>query len=165
MSRIYDPVRIFREIEKILALEDGTAKKTEKVANIRSYVIGMEKGGVKPDDPVREFASLAADQWSSMILFILKDGPFRYSILHKLVGAVSHTRSISQRILTLKLKKLQFNGLVTRTMERDKPMLVMYGLSTLGHDFVREIEGRAAWVITRIPEIMAARIDTKNEDV
>lgn len=162
MARPYSADRALGEVEKILDLGRGAAQSCDRIANIRSYVAGMAATGCQPDDPVREFASFAADQWSSMILLVLRDGPFRYSILHRLVGAVGVTDGISQRILTLKLKKLHQNGLVIRTIENEVPQRVSYSLSPLGHSFVREIEHLAQWVIEKLPEIQAARTATSD---
>lgn len=163
MARPYTTDRVLGEVEKILDLGRGAGKTSDRIANIRSYVAGMAATGCQPDDPVREFASFAADQWSSMILLVLRDGPFRYSTLHRLVGAIGVTDGISQRILTLKLKKLHHNGLVVRTIESELPPRVSYSLSPLGVSFVKEIEHHAEWVIGKLPEICAARAAMPNE--
>ncbi|NTI78496.1 winged helix-turn-helix transcriptional regulator [Rhizobium rhizogenes] len=162
MSRAYNPDRVLAEVEKILRLGQEGAT-SDRVSNIRSYVTGMAEVGCQPDDPVREFAALAADQWSSMILFVLRDGPFRYSVLHRLVGAIGVTDGISQRILTLKLKKLHHNGLIVRTIETEAPVRISYSLSPLGHSFTDKIEHLAQWVIEKLPQIHAARASNPDE--
>ncbi|ACM31321.1 helix-turn-helix transcriptional regulator [Agrobacterium rhizogenes] len=163
MPRAYNADRVLGEVEKILNLGRGGATRNDRVSNIRSYVTGMADTGCQPDDPVREFASLAADQWSSMILLVLRDGPFRYSILHRLVGAIGVTDGISQRILTLKLKKLHHNGLIIRTIENEAPIRISYSLSPLGRSFIDEIEHLAQWIIGKLPEIHAARASNFDE--
>lgn len=163
MARAYNADRVLREVEKILELGRGAAVTHDRVSSIRSYVAGMAVTGCQPDDPVREFASFAADQWSSMILLVLRDGPFRYSILHRLVGAIGVTDGISQRILTLKLKKLHQNGLIIRTIENAVPARVSYSLSPLGFSFVKEIEHLAQWVIEKLPAIQVARSAVMDE--
>lgn len=156
MARTYSSERVLSEVRKILEAGSGS----NNAPNIRTYVAGMAFIGCEPDNPVREFASFAADQWSSMILLVLRDGPFRYSILHRLVGAVGVTDGISQRMLTLKLKKLHHNGLIIRTVENEIPARVSYSLSPLGQSFVEEIQHLAQWVIGKLPEIQAAREST-----
>jgi DNA-binding HxlR family transcriptional regulator len=163
VARAYNADRVLGEVEKILSLGRGAAQTSSRIPNIRTYVAGMAATGCQPDDPVREFASFAADQWSSMILLVLRDGPFRYSTLHRLVGAVGVTDGISQRILTLKLKKLYHNGLIIRTIENEIPARVSYSLSPLGLSFVDEIEHLAQWVIGKLVEINAARASTSGE--
>ena len=77
--------------------------------------------------------------------------PKRYSELRrKLEG-------ISQRMLTLTLKGLEQDGLVTRTMYPTIPPRVDYVLTPLGRKLVLPLQGLYEWAVQYRPEMVAAR--------
>jgi DNA-binding HxlR family transcriptional regulator len=65
------------------------------------------------------------DKWTVMVVGTLQDGPLRYNEIHRIVDG------ISQRMLTLTLKGLEQDGLVTRTMFPTIPPRVDYELTEL----------------------------------
>jgi DNA-binding HxlR family transcriptional regulator len=117
----------------------------------------MATHGVCRHDPVRAFGALVGDEWSTLILFVLRDGPFRYSVLHRLLGAVADRRAISQRMLSLRLRALEREGLVDRIASGAFPPRVDYALSELGADFCEQVASLAQWVIKQAPKIADAR--------
>ena len=63
----------------------------------------------------RSVASILArigDKWSVFVIMTLMDGPLRFNELKRLING------ISQRMLTLTLRGLERDGLVTRTVFR-----------------------------------------------
>lgn len=63
----------------------------------------------------------------------------RYSDLKRLVPG------ISQRMLTLTLKKLERDGLVSRTSYPEIPPRVEYALTELGHTLIPPVLAFAGW--------------------
>lgn len=88
--------------------------------------------------------SLAMDiiggKWKSVILFHLKEGEKRYSVLRKEIPA------ITEMTLSLQLKQLEENGLVLRTVYGDKPPIkVLYSLTEFGRTFLPALEAIDDW--------------------
>ena len=70
--------------------------------------------------------SSVGDKWTIMIVGALAKGPLRYNEIQRRVSG------ISQRMLTLTLKRLEADGLVTRTLFPSVPPRVDYELTDLG---------------------------------
>ena len=66
------------------------------------------------------------DKWTIMIVGALAKGPLRYNEVQRRVSG------ISQRMLTLTLKRLEVDGIVTRTLYPSVPPRVDYELTELG---------------------------------
>ena len=83
---------------------------------------------VPPDSclAIREVLNRVGDKWSVLIVGLLADGSKRFSELRRTI------EGISQRMLTLTLKGLERDGLVTRTVYPTKPPRVEYQLTKLG---------------------------------
>src|ERR1700749_2635982 len=76
--------------------------------------------------PVREILARVGDKWSVLIVMLLSEGPKRVSQLRR------SSDGISQRMLTLTLRGLERDGLVTRTVFPTAPPRVDYALTELG---------------------------------
>lgn len=66
------------------------------------------------------------DKWTILVVIALIEEPLRYNQIQRRIGG------ISQRMLTLTLKKLEADGLVTRTLFPSVPPRVDYELTELG---------------------------------
>lgn len=73
-----------------------------------------------------EVLATIGDKWTIMVVGTLSKGPLRYSEIERRVGG------ISQRMLTLTLKRLEADGIVTRTLFPSVPPRVDYELTQLG---------------------------------
>ena len=91
------------------------------------------------------------DKWSVLIVAILGGGPKRFNEIKRMVGG------ISQRMLTLTLRGLERDGLVTRTVFPTVPPRVDYELTALGRSLWRPVEALGAWARANQVEIEAAR--------
>ncbi|MCK9928274.1 helix-turn-helix transcriptional regulator [Frankia sp. Mgl5] len=98
-------------------------------------------------DFIREVLDLVGDKWSVLIIGTLERGATRYS---ELADAIP---GISQRMLTLTLKSLQRNGLVTRTAYAEVPPRVEYALTGLGESLLGSVLALAAWSAEHHTEI------------
>ncbi len=79
------------------------------------------------------------DKWSVLIVMLLGDGPKRFNAMKHLIGG------ISQRMLSLTLRGLERDGLVTRTVTPSVPIRVDYALTDLGRSLWRPVEALGAW--------------------
>jgi DNA-binding HxlR family transcriptional regulator len=100
---------------------------------------------------VSSMLARVGDKWSVLIIVLLGDGPKRFNDIKRSVGG------ISQRMLTLTLKGLERDGLVTRTQFPTIPPRVDYELTNLGHSLWKAVEPLSTWVQSHIPQITKAR--------
>jgi len=91
------------------------------------------------------------DKWSVLIVMLLGDGSKRFSEIKRMVGG------ISQRMLTLTLRGLERDGLVTRTVFATIPPRVDYALTALGHSLSAPVMALGLWARAHQGEIEAAR--------
>lgn len=127
----------------------------------------MRAHGYRSDEPVREIFGLLGDRWSTLILLVLKVGSFRHADLRRALSRLAAEEKISQRVMTLKLRTLERDGLVLRHTTDDVPPKVRYELSDLGWALVGETDRLMAWVQGAQPAICAARaaFDAKRADM
>lgn len=100
---------------------------------------------------VREVLNRVGDKWSVFIVGLLGDGPRRFSELRRAVDG------ISQRMLTLTLRGLERDGLVTRKVYATVPPRVDYALTPLGHTLLEPVQALARWAQEHRAEIQGAR--------
>lgn len=100
---------------------------------------------------VREVLNRVGDKWSVLIVQLLADGPKRFSELRRTI------EGISQRMLTLTLKGLERDGLVTRTVYPTVPLRVEYQLTELGRTLRKPIQSLAKWAQENREGIQQAR--------
>lgn len=99
------------------------------------------------------------DKWSVLVISLLGPGPRRFNEIKRMIGG------ISQRMLTLTLRGLERDGLVTRTVFPTIPPRVEYELTDLGKSLWQPVEALGEWARRHQPEIAAAqrRYDKSNE--
>ncbi|MGM4885244.1 winged helix-turn-helix transcriptional regulator [Tardiphaga sp. 20_F10_N6_6] len=91
------------------------------------------------------------DKWSVLVIMLLGEGPRRFNELKRMVGG------ISQRMLTLTLRGLERDGLVTRTVFPTVPPRVDYELTDLGRGLSDPVIKLGAWAQQHLPDIDTAR--------
>lgn len=106
-----------------------------------------------PEDcrAVSEVLSRIGDKWSVLVVSALGDGPKRFNELRKGLG------SISQRMLTLTLRALERDGLVTRTVFPTVPPKVEYALTRLGRSLLDPVSALGLWARRNRATIQEAR--------
>jgi DNA-binding HxlR family transcriptional regulator len=99
------------------------------------------------------------DKWSVLIIMLLGEGPRRFNEIKRMVGG------ISQRMLTLTLRGLERDGLVTRTVFPTVPPRVDYELTTLGRSLCEPVGALGLWARAHQQDIAAAqrRFDARAE--
>jgi DNA-binding HxlR family transcriptional regulator len=100
---------------------------------------------------VGDVLSRVGDKWSVLVVTRLGDGPLRFNELRRAIGG------ISQRMLTLTLRGLERDGLVTRTVFPTIPPRVDYALTPLGRDLLTPVSALGAWAVRNQPKIARAR--------
>jgi DNA-binding HxlR family transcriptional regulator len=100
---------------------------------------------------VREVLNRVGDKWSVLIVALLGQGKKRFSELRRSV------EGISQRMLTLTLKGLERDGLITRTVYPTIPPRVEYELTRLGRTLLIPIIGLGNWAAQNRERIQVAR--------
>lgn len=100
---------------------------------------------------VSSILSRIGDKWTVLIVMSLADGPRRFNELKRAIGG------ISQRMLTLTLRGLERDGLVTRTMFPTIPPRVDYELTPLGQSLRVPIDALGTWAFAHLPLIGSAR--------
>jgi DNA-binding HxlR family transcriptional regulator len=103
--------------------------------------------------------SRVGDKWSVLVIMLLGDRPRRFNELKRMIGG------ISQRMLTLTLRGLERDGLVTRTVFPTVPPRVDYELTDLGRGLSEPVKALGAWAHQHQPDIETARqnFDGRNE--
>lgn len=91
------------------------------------------------------------DKWTVMVVGTLSGGPQRFNTILRSIGGVSH------RMLTLTLRGLERDGLVTRTMYPTIPPKVEYELTELGSSLIEPLMALSAWGRKHRPAIEEAR--------
>jgi DNA-binding HxlR family transcriptional regulator len=94
-----------------------------------------------PEDcrAVSEVLARVGDKWTVLVVSELGRGPKRFNEIRRALG------SISQRMLTLTLRGLERDGLVTRTVFPTIPPRVDYELTRLGRSLLEPVSGLGLW--------------------
>ena len=108
----------------------------------------LQSAGCKNVAPV---LNRVGDKWSMLIVMILSGGSKRFSELKRAIDG------ISQRMLTLSLRGLERDGLVTRTVTPTIPPRVDYELTELGRSLREPVKALGEWAIEHIGCIRAAQ--------
>jgi DNA-binding HxlR family transcriptional regulator len=101
--------------------------------------------------PVRLTLSRIGDKWSVLIVMALCGAPRRFNELKRAIDG------ISQRMLTLTLRGMERDGLISRTVHPTTPPRVEYALTDLGRTLRGPIEALGQWAIENEARIRAAQ--------
>lgn len=91
------------------------------------------------------------DKWTVMVVGALSKGPMRFNAILKLIGGVS------QRMLTLTLRGLERDGLITRTVFPTIPPRVDYELTELGYTLIDPLLALSGWAQAHVADMERAR--------
>ena len=103
------------------------------------------------DCPSRQVLDAISDKWVTLVLNALAGGPLRYSDLARRIAGVS------QKMLTQTLRRLERDGLLTRTITPSVPVRVDYQLTSLGETILPVVTAIKQWSEAHIAEIHTAR--------
>lgn len=94
---------------------------------------------------------LVADKWSMVVITRLRGGPQRFAQLMRDVPG------ISKRVLTVTLRGLERDGLLTRTVHNIMPPHVTYELTARGHGLFDAMLPWRDWKVSHLPDIEESR--------
>lgn len=153
-------------VDKILLQLPDPAARAAAASELHNLVRAMAVSGVRRDDPIREICARVGDRWSSLLLLLLRAGNFRHSALRRLISTVSYEKRISQRMLTLRLRTLERDGLITRYATDTHPPGTEYALTPLGRGLLEQLEVLMDWIRRNNADILQAReqFDARSDD-
>jgi DNA-binding HxlR family transcriptional regulator len=130
----------------------GAAQEGTFVSATNTDVRAEEHAPAEQCVAATEVVALIRDKWTILVLGALRrGGTLRYNEVQRRVGG------ISQRMLTLTLKRLEENGLVSRTIFPTIPPRVEYATTPLGHTLTQPMRALLDWSIEHRGEMAAAR--------
>ena len=99
------------------------------------------------------------DKWTVLVVTTLANGSKRFNELRREIPTVS------QRMLTLTLRNLERDGLVSRTVTPSIPPRVDYELTELGRSLVGPLHGLELWALEHVDDIHQAhaRFDAEQD--
>jgi DNA-binding HxlR family transcriptional regulator len=101
--------------------------------------------------PVREVLDRVAGKWSILIVVAAAHGPVRFTELERAIDG------ISRRMLTLTLRNLERDGLLTRTVHPTVPPKVEYALTPIAVELHASLLSLTGWAERHRATITAAR--------
>jgi DNA-binding HxlR family transcriptional regulator len=102
-----------------------------------------ERGGITPFCPRYHRAmGILGGRWTNEIVRALLGGATRFS---EFTAAIP---GLSDRLLSERLKSLEAEGVLTRTVVPDKPVRVEYQLTEKGRDLAAVVQALATWAET-----------------
>ena len=101
--------------------------------------------------PARMVLDRLADKWSVLILHRLENEAVRFNQLRREI------QGLSQKVLSQTLKKLERDGLITRTVFPTVPVTVEYALTPLGKTLADCVSELAHWAERNMDEVLAAQ--------
>ena len=102
--------------------------------------------------PIRDILCRLGDKWSMLVLITLNvNGTMRFSDIQKTIS------DISQRMLTVTLRTLEADGLVSRTVYAEVPPRVEYQLTETGKTLIPHIESLVDWALEYMKGIFDSR--------
>ena len=117
-----------------------------------------------PANPVcRTISTLLSrigDKWTVLVVSTLGEGPRRFNELRREIP------SVSQRMLTLTLRNLERDGLVSRKVTPSIPPRVDYDLTELGRSLLKPVNALERWALDHVGAIHAAqaRFDSAQDE-
>ena len=102
--------------------------------------------------PIRDILSHLSSKWATLILITLNaNKTTRFSDIKKIIG------DISQSMITVTLRTLETDGLISRKIYAEIPPRVEYMLTERGYSLIPHIEGLVNWATDNMPMIMKNR--------
>ena len=117
---------------------------------MESAVVGPNPAGIHACR-ARDILDRIGDKWSVYVISLLGDGPRRFTDLLRTIDGVS------QRMLTVTLRGLERDGIVTRKVYPVVPPRVDYDLTPTGHTLLETVRQLVEWADDHTGEIDAAR--------
>jgi DNA-binding HxlR family transcriptional regulator len=102
--------------------------------------------------PMRDVLNRVGDTWSLLAIINLQPAPMRFNALRRSI------EGISQRMLTVTLRSLERDGLVSRTVRPTTPPEVEYALTALGRSIAVPVGALGLWAAENRDSLRDARL-------
>ena len=106
-----------------------------------------------PDCGIRDVLDRVGDKWSVLVIVELASGTRRFRELQRAIDG------ISQRMLTLTVRRLERDGLLTRTVYPTVPAQVTYELTDRGASLTHLVKQLADWSLSSRNAIAQSRTE------
>lgn len=146
-----------RSIDALLGQEQDPPHAPQVRERLHALVRDMARDGHRRSDPIREVFARLGDRWSVLLILLLRSSDFRHATLRRLVGTMAAEGEISQRMLTLRLRHLERDGLISRRVLPTNPPGVVYALRAPGHGLAAQIDALMDWTREHSAAILAAQ--------
>ena len=130
-------------------MEDGTSKQPRNTEGTDTLPRPEETTTCE----LRDLLDRLGDKWSLLVVELLGHSVLRFSELKRQIDG------ISQRMLTLTLRHLERDGLITRTVHPTVPPRVDYELTALGRSLLIAVQPLVSWTREHRSAISGARAD------
>jgi DNA-binding HxlR family transcriptional regulator len=111
----------------------------------------MEHGALEGRCPVEVALDVVGGKWKPMIIWRLCAGTLRFGELQRAIP------DVSQRILTLQLRELERDGLVTRTVYPEVPPRVEYSATETARRLEPVLRGLGQWMLDNYGEVRGSK--------
>lgn len=112
----------------------------------------MEESDKKNFCPIRDIIARLSDKWSLLVIMTLSwNGTMRFNEIHRSMD------DISQRMLTVTLRSLESDGLISRQIYPEVPPRVEYKLTSLGESLLPALEVLVDWAKANTNVIFESR--------
>ncbi|PRH85417.1 transcriptional regulator [Labrys okinawensis] len=105
---------------------------------------------------VRPVLDKIADKWTILILIVICPKPSRFNEIKRRLDGITH------KALADALKRLERNGLVTRTVLPTQPIGVEYAITPLGHSLRGPFEALCSWAAANGDKVETATLRYDN---
>ena len=130
-------------------MEDGTSKQPRHTRGTDTLPRPVETTTCE----LRDLLDRLGDKWSLLVVELLGHSVLRFSELKRQIDG------ISQRMLTLTLRHLERDGLITRTVHPIVPPRVDYELTALGRSLLIAVQPLVSWTREHRSKVAGARAD------
>lgn len=103
------------------------------------------------DDLLRDVMDRIGDKWSVTVICRLDGSPLRFNALRRAVGG------ITQRMLSATVRRLERDGLITRTVHPSVPPTVEYALTERGQSLHGILAELVTWTEANLDDIRRCR--------
>lgn len=105
----------------------------------------ITRGGCAHPCPIERGMRLIGGKWKGSILWHLKDGPVRFNDLDRIL------QGVSKKMLTQRLKEMEQDGLIARTVISERPIAVRYEITGFGRTALGVLDQLKVWSEERAP--------------
>lgn len=164
-DRINDMVQTMARVRAALNRPDGRKLDRDQAEFFEYVASQLAKYESVRDNPIVNVVNHSGNYWRNWLLLIARSGPYRPSMIRKLLTALDPTHPISQRMLTLNLRLLERDGLILREVFDDERQRrhVEYSLTPIGRDLSDRLTSLIAWIDRHSVAIAEARVRFDSE--